>query len=305
MNAIRKIKYTVSIILLSFLVASCGTSGSGVGNNNADGVITMTSSNGEERSYIYVSRSSLELSSSLVFPEELSLRTTQAMDRCLRDVQERQEVEVMSEFSKAAPKMKSWQEVHNAAKECITKTTGTFGAFYVQQMIATTMLNTYFMMHKPTLEVQQAVGYYMDILTQHKNYLDPNLKATVLPMLIGYWSPEKIASVAQKNFEKTTNNYKAKEVWLQEFYANRSMELTKQFSEQYAQMNTQQKETKIQEDLLIRMNSFPKRTKPYPDPITNPAEYAEYEQLKSHYKPESIAILALLAQGKFVPLVNK
>lgn len=120
-------------------------------------------------------------------------------------------------------------------------------------------------------------------------------------MLVGYWSNEKIASVAQKNFDAVIGD-KTIETWLQGFYQKRAEELARQLPEYYAQMNSSQKELKIQEDIISKMNTFPKRTKPFPDAMTN---YTEYEQLKIKENPENIAILALLAKGVSSQSTNK
>ncbi len=295
-NTSRKLYHIYVCGLFAILIVSCATSG--VGNGKQDDIIGIKPFSDTQYEYRYTTNSSLAFSSSIKFPETLGLSTVAEMNKCLQEIRDKPEEKVMSEFGKLAPQMKSWQEVHKAAQECIAKTEGTFGAFHVHQMVATTMLNVYFLLQKPTPEVQQAVGYYMDVLIRHKNYLDPNVKAAILPMLIGYWSPEKIIDVAQKNFEAITYNEKAKELWLQDFYKKRSAELAKQSPEQYSQISSTQIQSKIQEDLLSKINMFPKRSKPFPNPIK---DFEEYDQLRVRENPENVAILALLAQGAFSP----
>jgi hypothetical protein len=162
------------------------------------------------------------------------------------------------------------------------------------------MLNTYFLLCKPTPEVQKAVGYYLETLTRYQNYADANLKAAILPILIGYWSNEKIIDIAQKNYDYSVYKVEAGQ-YLSSFYQNKHNQMTKQFPDQYSSVSSAQFSSKIQHDLEIRISTFPKRNKPFPNPLR---DHEEYKQLTLD-NPESIAILALLAQGKFVTSANK
>jgi hypothetical protein len=166
-------------------------------------------------------------------------------------------------------------------------------------MVATTMLNTYFLLHKPTPDVLQAVSYYMDILVQYQNYSNANLKAAFLPMLIGYWSNEKIIEIAQKNFN-APNRRTTTAQYLQDYYQKLLKETVNTSTEQSAQTSAAQYAAKFQAGLQAKATSFPKRSAPYPDAISQQKEFLQLKQ----ETPESVAILAFLAEGKFVSDTN-
>lgn len=282
------IYYSFCIIAIC-IITSCVSNNLG---SNSNEIINVTS---EVYTIHKNANGSLQMSSTIIPPDsELS---DEKRKKLFRDYLQTPEDYAVKIFAKEAVKLDSWQKVHAAAQECINKTSQGYYAFYAHQLIASTMLRTYFLLQKPTPEVQKAVGYYMDILARYQHYSDPNLKAAMLPMLIGYWSAEKIKEAAQKNYE--TSVYKlTTEKFLRDFYPN---ELAKQSPDQYAQMSTAQISSRIQEELEVKITTFPKRVKPFPDAIRN---YEEYKKCTTN-SSESIAILALLAQGTFTGSTNK
>ncbi|MFY7999216.1 MAG: hypothetical protein ACOVSW_11530 [Candidatus Kapaibacteriota bacterium] len=246
-------------------------------------------------------QTSLGFSSSISIPKTLASSRREEVEKLMNYIDHCPEQKILSDFGRAAMKANSWQEVDKLARECITKTTGTLPAFYIHQMVASTMLQTYFLLHKPTPDIQGAVGYYMDILIKYENYSKANLKAACLPMLMGYWSNEKIADAAQKNFSSVVFHKITKENFLYDYSQKRYDELKKYAPEQYAQMTSSQFATKVQADLETVVLTFPKRSKPFPDLIHDTDECLKFDK----DTPESIAILALLAQGKFASTTNK
>ncbi|MFY8000895.1 MAG: hypothetical protein ACOVSW_20045 [Candidatus Kapaibacteriota bacterium] len=275
------IYYGCSFLLVCIVIASCSSNNLG---SNSNDIIDITSN----IQSIHKNVDGSLTMSSVIIPPDPTL-SDEKRRKLFRDYLETPEDYVIKKFARDATKMESWSQVHGAAQECINKTAQGYYAFYAHQLIATTMLNTYFLLQKPTPDVQKAVGYYMDILVKYQNYADPNLKSAMLSILIGYWSPDKIAEVAQKNYDHSVYNLTT-ENFLRDFYPNK---LRKASPEQYAQMSSTQLSSRIQDELEAKISSFPKRTKPFPNPMKN---WEEYQQCTKE-SPESIAILALLAQG--------
>lgn len=164
MNIIKIFNYLFGLTLLS-LVTSCAVSN--MGDNSSELVVTKTSLEESRLTYHSSGRNSLPLSSSIALPESLAKLSPTEIDNVIREGSNKNELKILRDFSFAAVKAKSWQEVDQLAQESIRKTIGSFASFHVHQMIATTMLNTYFLMLKPSLDVQKAVGFYMDVLIKH------------------------------------------------------------------------------------------------------------------------------------------
>lgn len=288
----KKNIYLISTFLLCCIICTSCTSGN-IGSGS--GEIIDAKSSIDVRSIHQISKGSLSLSSVIWLPDPSI--SDEKRQQLLRDCQNSAEFYEALQFAKNATKMDSWQQVHAAAQECINKTSRGYYSFYAHQLIATTMLNTYFLLQKPTPDVQKAAGYYMDILAGYQNYYDLNLKAAILPLLIGYWSTEKIQEVAQKNYHNSGFKLTTEE-FLRDFYPN---ELSKQAPEHYSQMSIVQISSKIQQELEAKISAFPKRTSPFPNALTNNEEYKKC----TNDSRESIAILALLAQGTFAGNTKK
>lgn len=67
-----------------------------------------------------------------------------------------------------------------------------------QQMVAQSVLRTYFLDAPITLETQQAIEYYVELLIKHRVWGATELYAPALLSLRGYWTDEKITQTAQK-----------------------------------------------------------------------------------------------------------
>lgn len=67
-----------------------------------------------------------------------------------------------------------------------------------QQMVAQSILRTYFLDAPVTLETQQAIDYYVQLLIKHRVWGATELYAPALLSLRGYWTEEKITQTAQK-----------------------------------------------------------------------------------------------------------
>ncbi len=303
--AIKKLTIVVGSTIGIIAIASCAVSNY-TGQHSGGDIVPLTST--METQYLYHPKvgdpqrpTSLAFGSSLSVPKALVSSNRNEHEKFMNQIEHSPEAAIMDKFGRAAMKVNSWQEVHRLAIECIAKTTGTLPAFYVHQLIASTMLKTYFLLHNPTPDIQEAVGYYMNILIKYENYSDANLKSLCLPILIGYWPNEKVIEVAQKNFNNATRNKVTVHGFLQDYSQKRQVELTKQLPEKYAQMTSSQFATKVQADLETAILTFPKRSKPFPDLIHDTEECLKFDK----DTPESIAVLALLAQGKFAPSANK
>ncbi|MCU0424418.1 MAG: hypothetical protein MUF71_02205 [Candidatus Kapabacteria bacterium] len=289
----KHIYHFLCLAVFCLVIQSC-TSGS-IGSNSNE-IVDISTVNAK---LIHKSHgSSLTMTSAIIPPDPWI--AGEKRDQLFREYQGTNEDYIVSQFAKSVVKMESWQQVHIAAQECINKTSQGYYAFYAHQLVASTMLTTYFLLEKPTPEVQKAVGYYMDILAKYNNFVEPNVKSAMLSMLIGYWSESKIKDFAQKSYAAISYNL-ATEKFLQNFYQLRHNDLLKQLPDQYSALSASQAATKIEEALFVEFLTFPKRSKPFPNWLNNWEEYKQSTQ----DKPESIAILALLAQGKFATTSKK
>jgi hypothetical protein len=291
MHTIKYFHVSIYTVFFLSLLASCSITNTG---NNMEQAINIPI-NASVRN----ERASLAVFAFLALPNEWSLeRYQKEFYLSFKDTPE--DIAVKS-FANKATQLDSWQEIHQEAQNCVRQTSQGKYAFYVQQVIATTMLNTYFTTQKPTKEVQDAVAYYIELLVAQKNYHDKNMLADLLPMLNGYWSSEKISAIARNSFERNSLNT-SPEKWLQDsYYTKRSGEMKSQSSAKYSQLSTQEIQKEIEGDLVDKMNSFPKRSKVFRDPMRNLEEMKEW----TGYNEKNMATLALLARGIGNPNKNK
>ncbi len=105
---------------------------------------------------------------------------------------------------------KSWQEAHLEAKNMIESTRNDVLGFEIAQETASSMLRSFFLQIKPTIEVEEAVDYYMNILIKYEYYREPNLFAQILPKLANRWTKERINEIAQKTIYENTFFFKEK-----------------------------------------------------------------------------------------------
>ena len=68
---------------------------------------------------------------------------------------------------------------------------------YKEQMASQSVLRTYFLDAPITVENQQAIEYYVELLIKHRLWVATELYAPALLSLRGYWTEEKIAQTAQ------------------------------------------------------------------------------------------------------------
>jgi hypothetical protein len=94
---------------------------------------------------------------------------------------------------------KTFGQIHQITKEYFhwVETLPLMLVLYKEQMVSQTILRTYFLDAPITIENQQAIEYYVELLIKHRVWDATELYAPALLSLRGYWTEEKIAQTAQ------------------------------------------------------------------------------------------------------------
>lgn len=113
----------------------------------------------------------------------------------------------------------SWSETHRESQNLMQNFEREKIGFFYQQQLAASILRSYCISMNPTLDVQKATEYYLEFLRRFNSYGDINLFARSLLVLQSYWSPEKIANVADevlKSHQKHSGNKFSAETFFQQ-----------------------------------------------------------------------------------------
>lgn len=109
---------------------------------------------------------------------------------------------------KSAEKESDWHVVENEGRSVVERVRGKEQVFIheVHRFIAANMLREFLLAAPPTIEVQKAMGYYLDLLVEHNYFKEPKILADALPRMRGYWSDSKITATARACVEYNDKN---------------------------------------------------------------------------------------------------
>lgn len=100
-----------------------------------------------------------------------------------------------------AAKATTWQQAHKATIEYFATISSVPNTLWAYQETAQDILFDYLLHQSPTVELQQTIEFYLNILLQYRNYHIYEIIGKSLLSLKGYWSDEKIAQTAKKVIE--------------------------------------------------------------------------------------------------------
>jgi hypothetical protein len=135
---------------------------------------------------------------------------------------------------------RSWRESHIIAQNFANEIPQLHLSFDVHQNLASAMLYYVLLEEEPTVEVQKAIEYYLNILLEYKNYQEANILARSLIKLQGFWSDDKISNLSNEIINDYTKRVGHKSDMVNLFFQYYTPLLQKNNQAKYSNMTTSQ-----------------------------------------------------------------
>lgn len=209
---------------LSMLLVCCATqSNIQSGSSQNSDIATLTDYKG-------VSGKSFSLAAFMKFPDGMS---SSDFAEQVSTFQNSPETALANKFLEEVSNKNKWQDIDRLARNFVNEVRGKQYAWYYHQAVAAGILGQYLTVQPPTIEVQKAIEYYLDLLLYYKTYNEVITFSKALPMLNGYWSNERLLETTMVCY-KSFNGQLSPNQYVSRVIARKAEKIAQASPEKYA-----------------------------------------------------------------------